>query len=301
MTGEVLFGMHSIYTVLAGGRRVQCRIKGKVLRADARAWNPIAAGDTVEFEPDALSCREGRIVRLLARSTVLERWNKKGRAPQALAANAQVAVCVTSPASPPFRPRFIDRLIVAAEAGGMVPVILLNKEDLGPGPEVEERLDHYRDMGYEVLRCSARTGDGIDALAGRLAGTTAVFVGQSGVGKSSLLNALEPGLGQRVGNISVKHDRGNHTTNYPALLLLARGLRIIDTPGIRELELADIVPAEVAGHFRDFAGHVPRCRHPSCLHDGEPGCAVAAAADRGEIHVDRLESYRRIIRELRRG
>jgi ribosome biogenesis GTPase / thiamine phosphate phosphatase len=300
MTGEVLFGMHSIYTVQAGGRRVQCRIKGKVLRAGARAWNPIAAGDQVELDPDSLTPSEGRIVRVLARRTVLERWNKKGRAPQALAANADAAVCVTSPASPPFRPRFIDRLIVAAEGGGLVPVILLNKEDLEAGSEVEERLGHYRSMGYEVLRCSARTGAGIDALAARLAGRTAVFVGQSGVGKSSLLNALEPGLGRIVGAISSKHDRGSHTTNYPALLL-ARGLRIIDTPGIRELELADIVPAEVAGHFRDFAAQVPLCRHPSCLHDGEPGCAVAAAAERGEIHADRLESYRRIIRELRRG
>lgn len=301
MRGEVLFGMHSIYTVHAEGRRVQCRIKGKVLRADARAWNPIAPGDVVELEPDPLSPSEGRIVRLLPRQTVLERWNKKGRAPQALAANAEAAVCVTSPSQPPFRPRFIDRLIVAAEAGGLQPVILLNKEDLGAGAMVEERLAHYARMGYEVLRCSARTGAGIEALARRLAGRTSVFVGQSGVGKSSVLNALDPCLGQRVGELSSKHDRGSHTTNYPVLLALARDLRIIDTPGIRELELADILPAEVVGHFRDLAAHADGCRHPSCLHDGEPGCAVDAAAGRGDVHADRLESYRRIIRELRRG
>ncbi len=301
MTGEVLFGMHSIYTVLSQGLQVRCRIKGKVLRAEAKAWNPIAPGDLVEVEPDPISPSEGRIVRVEPRRTVLERWNKKGRAPQVLAANADVAVCVTSPLSPPFRPRFIDRLIVAAEAGGLLPVILMNKEDLGAGDAVEERLEHYGRMGYEVLRCSARTGAGIGALAVRLAGVTAVFVGQSGVGKSSVLNALAPGLGLRVGQISSKHDRGSHTTNYPVLLAPGRGLRVIDTPGIRELEVADIVAAEVAGHFRDFAAFTGGCRHPSCLHDGEPGCAVAAAADRGEIHADRLESYRRIIRELRRG
>lgn len=301
MTGEILFGMHSIYTAQADGRRVQCRIKGKVLRADARAWNPIAPGDIVELDPDPLSPSEGRIVRVLERRTVLERWNKKGRAPQALAANADAAICVTSPASPPFRPRFIDRLIVAAEAGGLVPVIVVNKIDLGCDTGVEARLDHYQKMGYEVVRCSARTGSGLDALGVLLQGRTTVFVGQSGVGKSSILNALQPGLGQRVGDLSFKHDRGSHTTNYPVLLTLSRGTRIIDTPGIRELELADILPEDVAFHFRDFAASRTACRHPSCLHDGEPGCAVQEAAGRGEIHLDRLESYRRILRELRRG
>lgn len=301
MTGEVLFGMHSIYTVLADGRRLQCRIKGKVLKADERAWNPIAPGDRVEVDPDLISSSEGRILRLLERRTVLQRWNKKGRAPQALAANAETAVCVTSPCSPPFRPRFIDRLIVAAEAGGLSPLIVMNKDDLACPPEVEARLAHYGRMGYPVMRCSARTGAGLEDLAGRILGKTTVFVGQSGVGKSSLLNALAPGLAQRVGSISAKHDRGSHTTNYPVLLLLDGGLRIIDTPGIRELELAGILPAEVAFHFRDFSRAAPLCRQPSCLHDGEPGCEVERAAERGEVHADRLESYRRILRELRRG
>jgi ribosome biogenesis GTPase len=295
MTGEVLFGMHSIYTVLVDGRRMECRIKGKVLRAGARAWNPIAPGDIVEVDP------EGRILSLAARRTVLERWNKKGRAPQILASNADAAVCVTSPQAPPFRPRFIDRLIVAAEAGGLAPLILLNKADLAASAETTDRLERYAEMGYQVMRCSARTGEGIDLLAAAIAGKTAVFVGQSGVGKSSVLNALEPGLAQRVGGLSIKHDRGSHTTNYPVLIGLASGLRIIDTPGIRELELADIQPEDVAFHFRDFAQSVSACQVPACLHDGEPGCAVLAAVESGQIHPDRYESYLRIITELRRG
>jgi ribosome biogenesis GTPase len=295
MTGEVLFGMHSIYTVLVDGKKRQCRIKGKVLRSDARAWNPIAPGDVVEIDA------EGRILSLGARRTVLERWNKKGRAPQVLAANADVAVCVTSPQAPPFRPRFIDRLIVAAEAGGLDPLIVLNKVDLLSGSETADRLESYAEMGYQVLRCSARTGAGIELLAGALAGKTTVFVGQSGVGKSSVLNALQPGLGLKVGGLSAKYDRGSHTTNYPVLISSAGGLRIIDTPGIRELELADILPEDIAFHFRDFAASLQACQTPSCLHDGEPGCAVSAAVERGEVHPDRYESYRRILSELRHG
>ena len=295
MTGEVLFGMHSIYTVLVDGRRVQCRIKGKVLKADSRAWNPIAPGDLVEIDA------EGRILAIAARRTSLERWNKIGKAPQVLAANADAAVCVTSPQSPPFRPRFIDRLIVAAEAGGLSPVIVLNKDDLPCAPETAARLERYAEMGYLLLRCSSHTGAGIDRLAAALEGKTAVFVGQSGVGKSSVLNALEPGLDLKVGGLSAKYNRGSHTTNYPVLIRSAGGLRIIDTPGIRELELADILPEEVAFHFRDFAPSAGTCRVPSCLHDGEPGCAVAAAAECGEIHPDRYESYRRILSELRHG
>lgn len=295
MTGEVLYGMHSIYTVLVDGRKAECRIKGKVLRADARAWNPIAPGDVVEIDA------EGRILSLGARRTVLERWNKKGRAPQALAANADSAVCVTTPRSPPFRPRFIDRLIVAAEAGGLAPLIVLNKDDLPSAPETTGRLERYAEMGYQVLRCSARTGAGIERLAAALAGRTTVFVGQSGVGKSSVLNALQPDLGLKVGGLSAKYDRGRHTTNHAALIHLAGGLRIIDTPGIRELELADILPEDIAFHFRDFAASVRACQLPACLHDGEPGCAVAAAVERGAIHPDRYESYRRILSELRNG
>jgi ribosome biogenesis GTPase len=296
---EVLYGINTIYTVLAGDIRLQCRIKGKQLKESSRSYNPIAPGDIVQVTRDLLSGGEGMISDLSPRRTRLVRWNKKGRAPQILAANADLAVCVTSPSAPPFRPRFIDRLIVAAETGGLTPLVLMNKCDLPCPQEVTERLEHYRMMGYDVLSCSARTGDGMSELAARLAGTTAVFVGQSGVGKSSLLNALAPGIGLRVGDLSQKHDRGNHTTNYSILLPLQTGLRIIDTPGIRELELADVLPEEVGFHFRDFTPYMQSCGYQPCLHDDEPECAVAAAVQKGEIHYDRYESYLRILTELR--
>ena len=299
LEAEVLYGINSIYMVLAGETRLQCRIKGKKLKEAQRSYNPIAPGDLVEVTPDAMSPNEGMISDVVPRRTRLVRWNKKGRAPQILAANADIAVCVTSPAAPPFRPRFIDRLIVAAETGGLTPLVVMNKCDLPCAERVSERLTHYHRMGYQVLSCSARTGEGVRELAAILRDRTAVFVGQSGVGKSSILNVLAPGLDLRVGDLSQKHDRGNHTTNFSVLLPLETGLRIIDTPGIRELELAEVLPEEVGFHFRDFAPYMQSCSYQPCLHDDEPQCAVAEAVQQGDIHADRYESYLRILQELR--
>jgi ribosome biogenesis GTPase / thiamine phosphate phosphatase len=298
LTGEVLLGINGIYTVMAGGLRLQCRIKGKKLKEAFRSYNPIAPGDLVQVAPDTLSLHEAMICSVLPRRTRLVRWNKKGRAPQVIAANAELAVCVCSPSAPPFRPRFIDRLIVAAESGGMTPVVLLNKCDLTVPPETLERLDFYARMGYATHSCSASTGEGVDGLASMLAGKTSVMVGQSGVGKSSLLNRLSPGLAQRVGELSQKHDRGNHTTNFSVLIPLETGGRVIDTPGVRELELADILPEEVGFHFRDFTAFSGSCAFQPCLHADEPDCAVIAAVEAGQIHHDRYESYLRILAEL---
>jgi len=299
LCGQVLYGINTIYTVHTDTGDIQCRIKGKVLRSDERSYNPIAAGDFVEIARDLHSESQGMIVAVRERRTRLIRWNKKGRARQVLAANADLAVCVSSTQSPPFRPRFIDRVLAAAEAGGMTAAIVMNKADLGIGRDTEGRLADFRRIGYPVLVCSARTGDGIATLQGALLGKTVVFVGQSGVGKSSILNSLEPGLGLRTGEISAKHDRGNHTTNFSLLVRMPDGTSIIDTPGIREMELADILPEELAYSFREFFPFAQRCAVPVCPHENEPGCAVRAAVERGELHYDRYESYLRILFELR--
>jgi ribosome biogenesis GTPase len=296
--GEVLFGINSIYTVSAGNVRFQCRIKGKKLREDARSYNPIAPGDIVDVIPDELSPGEGMIAGVLPRRTRLERWNKKGRAPQVLAANVDLAVCITSPSAPPFRPRFVDRLIVAAESGGVTPLVVLNKCDLPCPADIEERLSRYAGMGYRVHACSALTGQGVAEFSELLRGKTAVLVGHSGVGKSSLVNSLAPDSSQRVGKLSQKYDRGNHTTNFSALFILSHGIRIVDTPGVRELELAGVLPEEVGFHFRDFAPFMQSCAYQPCLHVDEPDCAVAAGVEEGRIHPDRYESYLRIVAEL---
>jgi ribosome biogenesis GTPase len=298
--GRVLFGINSIYAVLLDdGTEVRCRIKGKVLDEGERSYNPIAPGDEVEIARDPKDPSSGMLVKSLPRRTILARWNQKGRARQVIAANADVAVCLTSPQSPPFRPRFIDRVIAAAEEGGLEALVVVNKADLPMDPGVDERIEDFRRIGYGVILCSALTGKGIPELSAALKGKTAVLVGQSGVGKSSIINAFDPGLRLKVGEVSQKYDRGSHTTNHAALLKTAGGLSVIDTPGIRELMLADILPDELAYRFKEFERPAGSCEVPVCKHDGEPGCAVRAAVEAGDVHPDRYESYLRMLSELR--
>jgi ribosome biogenesis GTPase / thiamine phosphate phosphatase len=299
LTGRVLQGINTIYDVATTRGVLRCRIKGKVLRTAARHYNPIAPGDVVTIEPDPATPGTGKITSLSARRTSFSRWNQKGRAPQVMAANADLAVCVTSTRSPPFRPRFIDRVAAAAEDGGLELLIVLNKCDLDLASEDLARLDDYRRIGYRVFRCSAATGEGIPALAGLLRGRTVVLVGQSGVGKSSLLNALSPGLGLRVGDVSARYDRGVHTTTNGVLVTTRDGLEVIDTPGIRELALTGLEPRDLAFRFRDLAAFAPSCTVAACLHEDEDGCAVRAAAGDERVHPDRYESYLRVLADLR--
>ncbi len=314
--GLVLYGINSIYAVRVDDRVLRCRIKGKILampgggrggrghggprgrQAGERIYNPLAPGDIVEVQPDRLSRDEGRIVSLHERRTVLERWNRKGKASQVIAANAELSVCVSSTSSPPFRPRFIDRIAAASEDGGLEVLILANKSDLGMGEETRDRLEDFARIGYRVIACSAVSGDGIAEVRAALAGRMAVFIGQSGVGKSSILNALAPGLGLRVGEVSAKFDRGSHTTNCSALVEAEGGIRVIDTPGIRELELTRIEPEDLAFRFREMAPLIGSCAHSACRHDEEDGCAIRAAVEQGIVHPDRYESYCRLLAEL---
>jgi ribosome biogenesis GTPase len=298
-TGRVLRGINTIYDVATDGGTLRCRIKGKVLKTGSRSYNPIAPGDVVAVAPDPASPGTGMITALADRRTELIRWNRKGRAPQVIAANADLAVCVTSTRSPPFRPRFIDRVAAAAADGGLEMLILVNKCDLGLDRADLERLEDFRRIGYRVHLCSAVTGQGIPELATLLAGRTAVFVGQSGAGKSSVLNALCPGLGLRVGDVSARYDRGVHTTVSAELFTTPEGLEVIDTPGIRELALAGLEPRDLAFRFRDLAGFAPDCAVASCLHEDEHGCAVRRAVETGKVHPDRYASYLLVLADLR--
>jgi len=295
----VLWGVNGIYTVEAEGRTFRCRIKGKVLKVEEREHGALAVGDRVECLPDPVSPDVGWIVSRLPRRTRLSRWKRRDGAEQVIAANADILACVASAHEPPFRPRFLDRLLIAGLSGGLSPLVILNKIDTGVEPEILERLRQYRSLGYGVHFCSVKTGEGIRELEGLFLGRTAVLAGQSGVGKSSLLNSFDAALMQKTGGISAKHDRGCHTTTYGRLFVLPSGARVIDTPGVREIQPAGIAPEDLAGHFPEFAALAPSCLLGSCLHDGEPGCAVRAAAESGAVHEDRYESYLRILYELR--
>lgn len=289
MIGTVLWGVNNIYTVLEGERSVECRIKGKILKDAVGAYNPLAPGDRVDFSIN--DDGSGSILSRFERRNAFIRFNKKRRAPQTVAANVDLVVCVCSPANPPFRPRFIDRVTVAAL--GIPILILVNKIDLGMDETVARRLAVFSELGFGVESCSAKSGAGLDRLREAIDGKQTVFVGQSGVGKSTVLNALAPGAGQKVGEVSTKYDRGRHTTTFGVVVPWDGGT-IIDTPGIREIEIAGIDRRDLMFYFPEFEPYIPECRLRNCRHVHEPGCAVERAVEQGDIHPDRFESYERI-------
>lgn len=301
MKGLVLSGSNSLFQVSCddGSKRL-CGIKGKRLRDLTGTWNSLAAGDRVEIEIDAHTSSRGLVTAMEPRRNVFGRFNEKGQSSQAIAANIDLVVCVTSPRLPPFRPRFIDRVAVLAEAAAAPLLIVLNKSDLGFDEDIEDRLAEYQELGYDVHVASADSGDGIGELREFIDEDVSVFVGQSGVGKSSLINALEPGLLRRTAAVSEKFDRGKHTTTMAELLPLADGKTwIADTPGMRRLALRGIEPSALIAYFPEMTGLESECAYgTSCTHSHEAGCAVRSALDEGRIHPDRFESYLRIREEL---
>lgn len=303
MTGTVYWGVNNIFQVQTeAGEALECRLKGKVLKDVEDAYNPLAPGDRVQVEPEGPGTGRAMITARLPRTNAYSRWNKKRRCPQTLAANLDLLVLVTSPSSPPFRPRFLDRALLMAHREDLPVLILVNKCDQGLSDEVEDRLAAYQELDWDVHLCSAQTGEGLDELAGHLAGLTSALVGQSGVGKSTLLNRLHPEARQRTGEVSAKYNRGNHTTNVALFLpWAAGGGGIVDTPGVRELEVFGIEAAQLALHFPDFKPYLGQCSFALCTHLQEPGCAVLAALEAGGVHPDRWENYRKLYLELKEG
>jgi len=298
MTGIVLNGTRNVFTVLCNGEELECRIKGKVLKGMEGFYNALAPGDEVSVEPSGKG--EGLITSCAERKNLLARFNQKGQKPQALAANVDILLCFTTPSSPPFRPRFLDRVLVQAEASGIEALIVCNKCDLPAEPETEERLADYERAGYQTLRVSAKTGMEMQSLAALIAGKKAVFMGQSGVGKSSVINALDPSLNLKTGAVNEKYDRGNHTTTMPFMLRLAAiDAWVIDTPGIRRMVPWGVAAGDLALYMKEFAPFAGRCSFGlSCSHRGESGCKITEAVAAGTIHPDRYESFLRITDEL---
>ena len=305
MKGLVIRGSRNIFTVRveeAGAPPVEleCRIKGKVLKEAEGLYNPLAPGDVALIEADPNHPGTGRILALEERRNVFSRFNQKGDAPQLLAANVDAVLCLTTAASPPFRPRFLDRVLAQADAAGIPALIICNKIDLGTDdPDVDERLEDFRRIGCEVLRVSAKTGEGLDELRERIAEKSSVLLGQSGVGKSSLLNALLPHLNIKTGAINEKYDRGNHTTTMSLMIAISPGTWIIDTPGIRRFVPDGIAADDLIYHMREFAPLAGKCTYGlSCSHRSEPGCKIMEAVVAGVIHEDRYKSFLRIGDEL---
>ncbi len=296
--GQVLWGSQNIYAVqvptIGNGPIVECRIKGKKLFLNEEAYNPLAPGDWVQIELDTAS-KQGMIVDRLKRSNALERWNRKREASQTLVANIDLLIIVACVTSPPFRPRFVDRCLALAEYSHLKPLIVINKADLGVSDEDEARILNYAKMGYEVLLASVIQDEGIKELKERIAGLLVAFIGQSGVGKSSLLLALDPEIKTKVGIVNKKYQRGIHTTTLARCWPVDFARGIIDTPGIRQLEIPHFEPQNLALMFIDIAPHAKNCQLYNCQHRDEPECAVVKAVEDGLIFADRYQAYRRII------
>ena len=300
LKGLVIRGSRNLFTVKLGTEEIECRLKGKVLKDGGGYYNPLAPGDIVEIE-------NGLITGLEKRRNHFARFNQKGQAPQILAANVDLVLCMTSPASPPFRPRFIDRLLLEADYSNIPAAVVCNKYDLSldcPDSDVEERLEDYVRIGVPVFRISAKTGEGMDACIDFIRGKVSVISGQSGVGKSTLIKRLIPDMDIKIGEINEKYSRGNHTTIQSCFYEIKSGhedpiTAIIDTPGIRRFAPERINPDEIIHYMREFAPLAGKCSYGlSCYHITEPGCKILEAIHAGVIHEDRYESFLRIRDEM---
>lgn len=272
--------------------------QGQIFRCHLRANLPtLVTGDYVIWRPGHQG--NGVIVAQVPRHSELCRPDARGQL-KAVAANVDQIVIVLAPLPEPHA-NLIDRYLIAAEHAGIQPLLLLNKADLLT-PEnqqsVENLLAVYRQLGYPVLAVSAQAQQGLEPLIQQLKARISVFVGQSGVGKSSLVNILLPGVDTRVGVLSEHSGKGTHTTTTARLFHFPDGGDLIDSPGIREFGLSHISRTEVAHGFAEFRPWLGQCRFRDCRHEQEPGCALIRALDAGDIHPQRMASYRHIVNSL---
>ena len=261
-----------------------------------RQQSDLAVGDEVLVERRG---EDHRVIAVLPRRSLLARADPHvAERRRAIAANVDLVVVVVAAEAPPLHPRLIDRYLIAVEHSGARPVLVVNKVDLldeDGRHKLPALLRPYRALGMPVLPCSVSRSEGVEEVRAALAGNTCVFVGQSGVGKSSLLNALDGEAAARIGAVRAGDGRGRHTTTASALYDLAGGIRVIDTPGIRRFSAEYADQASIAVGFAEFAPLAPGCRYRDCTHVHEPGCAVRRAVDDGAIPRSRYESYRKLL------
>lgn len=301
MKGRILQTTGSWYQVLLDGNMVMARLKGKFKLEELDTTNPIAVGDFVTLEKtehneyiiNEIHPRQNYIIRQSPR-------NKHQR--HIIASNIDLALLVVTIAQPRTSLGFIDRFIAAAESFHIPVKIVINKIDLIREKD-EELLEYmqiiYNHLGYEVICSSTISGVGIDDIKNLLQDKTSLVVGHSGVGKSTLLNAINNNLELKTGKISEKWGKGMHTTTYATMIQILENSFIIDTPGIKEFMLLQVEPEEVSGYFVDIKHFAVGCQFNNCLHQNEPNCAVKDAVENTKIAATRYENYLNIIQNIK--
>lgn len=274
------------------GSRYACTIRRLVRTMSRDDRNAVVAGDHVLIRPEG-DDNQAVIERVEPRRSYLSRGSK--RREHILVSNIDQAVIVVSADDPPLKPSLIDRFLISSEKGNIHSIICINKIDLVNPVEFQPLIGVYAQMGYDIVLTSVVDDTGIPRLRSLLKGKQTVFSGQSGVGKSSLLNRIDRQLLLETAEISQDNRKGRHTTRSAVLLEISSGGWVVDTPGIRQLELWDVIPGEVEGFFRDFCPFIPQCRFPDCSHTHEADCGVKHAVAHDFISRKRYQSYLKII------
>src|SRR5690606_963232 len=295
MRGLVTKSTGSWYQVLGDdGNRYECRIKGIFRTQGIKTTNPIAVGDRVEFEIEQ-GQQSAVITKLEPRKNyIIRRSVNLSKQTQIICANLDLALLVVTLASPPTSTGFIDRFLVTAEAYGIPAALVFNKLDLFSDEGLEilaEYIAIYENLGYPCFTVSALDKENIETLNEVLKDKITLISGHSGVGKSTLINAIIPGSDLKTGNISDWSDKGKHTTTFAEMIDLPFGGKLIDTPGIRELGIVDIEPQELSHYFPEMRNLLNQCKFHNCRHINEPGCAVLDALENGGIEPSRYDSY----------
>ena len=295
----IVVAMRGLIAEVDDGQRIwPCTVRRILRTLHIEERNPVTVGDRVMFTIEAEHegvLNEGVIEAVAPRHGKLTRV--VDRRHHTIVANVDQAIIVASTGIPPLKQHLIDRYIVATHAGEIEPVVCVNKVDCDTEGEVQETLALYSRLGYRTIATSAANGTGVEELKGILQEKCSVFTGQSGVGKSSLLNAIDPQLKLRVGEVSPDTYKGQHITTTAILIKLKFGGYVVDTPGIKSFDLSAVPVAEIEMHFREFGEFIPNCKFANCTHTHEIGCSVKQAVEDEKIDPDRYESYVRMFEE----
>ena len=295
--GVVISSTGSWYRVATANGELDCRIRGRLRLKGIRSTNPVVVGDRVMVEPDDES---SAIVEILPRRNyIIRRASNLSKESHIIGANIDRALLIVTLHSPSTPVEFVDRFLVTCEAYNVPVTIVLGKADTLTGEheaEAEEFTAIYQDAGYDIVRLSSTTGEGIDEIRELLKGHTTLIAGNSGVGKSTLVSTIDPALDIRTGEISESHHKGKHTTTFSTMYRIDEGY-IIDTPGIKGFGLIDIDSKELCRYFPEMMRLAPDCRFYNCTHTHEPGCAVQEGVKQGIVAWSRYESYLKILDE----